>query len=51
MPEEKFESEVKSLLKMKPQPHKEATAKTKSQSDDDQSSSKRPTSDRNSGDD
>jgi hypothetical protein len=47
-----FEDTVKNLLKMKPKPHKEDSGSSKSQSsEDDQSSSKRPTKSRNSGDD
>lgn len=48
---DRFEDTVKSLLKMKPKPHKEDSASSESQSEDDQSSSKRATKDRNSGDD
>lgn len=51
MSESDFEDTVKNLLAMKPKPHKEATVKAKSQSDDDQSSSKAATKLRNSGDD
>lgn len=47
-----FETTVKNLLKMKPKPHKEDSAPSKSQSsEDDQSSNKRPTKSRNSGED
>lgn len=48
---EQFEDTVKNLLKMKPKPHKEDSGSTKSQSEGDQSSSKRTTKSRNSGDD
>ena len=49
----KFENTVKNLLRMKPKPHDEASDDPKSQrfEDDDQSSSKRATKLRNSGDD
>lgn len=46
-----FEETVRNLLKMKPKPHDEASASRKFQSSDDQSSSKRATKLRNSGDD
>lgn len=48
----KFEETVRNLLRAKPKPHEEVTASPKSQSCDyDQSSSKRPTKLRNSGED
>lgn len=47
----KFEETVRNLLGMKPKPHVEAPASPKSQSSDDQSSSKRATTLRNSGED
>lgn len=47
----KFEDTVRNLLNMKPKPHDEAPAQSKSQSSDDQSSSKRATKSRNSGED
>lgn len=43
-----FVETVRNLLNMKPKPHDEAPAPTKSQSSDDQSSSKRATKLRNS---
>ncbi len=48
-----FETTVKNLLRMKPKPHEEAPVDPKSQrfEDDDQSSSKRATKLRNSGED
>lgn len=46
-----FADTVKNLLKMKPKPHKEDSGSPESQSEDDQSSSKRDTKSRNSGDD
>jgi len=48
---ETFEKTVKNLLAMKPKPHKGDSDEAKSQSDDDQSSSKDATKSRNSGDD
>ena len=48
----KFEDTVRNLLQMKPKPHDEASAFAKRQcSDEDQSSSKRATKLRNSGED
>jgi len=44
----KFEDTVRNLLHMKPKPHDEASASARSQSSDDQSSSKRATKLRNS---
>lgn len=50
--ESKFEDTVRNLLNMKPKPHDETSAPSKSQSsDEDQSSSKRATKLRNSGED
>jgi hypothetical protein len=47
--DEKFVATVRNLLNMKPKPHDEASAPSKSQSSEDQSSSKRATRLRNSG--
>lgn len=46
-----FEDTVKNLLKMNPKPHKGDSGSSKSQSESDQSSSKRETKSRNSGED
>ena len=52
MAEDRFEKAIKNLLNMKPKPHAEAPATAESQpSDEDQSSSKRATKSRNSGED
>lgn len=48
--DDKFQETVRNLLHMKPKPHDEAPAKSQS-SDEDQSSSKRATKLRNSGED
>ncbi len=47
----KFEETVRNLLSMKPKPHDEAPAPAKAHSSDDQSSSRRATKLRNSGED
>ena len=49
--ETKFKETVKNLLNMKPKPHDETSAPAKIQPSDDQSSSKRATKLRNSGED
>jgi hypothetical protein len=47
--DDKFQETVRNLLNMKPKPHEEAPAHAESQSSEDQSSSKRATRLRNSG--